>query len=134
MYYHRNGVATAAPRVVSGRGITHRRLDKRQRAVLAADIFDGLAVLQPSARQLARQLGVNEGYVRLARDLTPEKRKAILSGRDSTSFRRLLNPLTARRALPAPTLKPAMTDEHLVALAQQLGADRWLSAGARAEL
>jgi hypothetical protein len=77
---------------------------------------------------------VNEGYVRLARDLTPEKRKAILSGRDSTSFRRLLNPLTARRALPAPTLKPAMTDEDLVALAQQIGADRWLSAGARAEL
>jgi hypothetical protein len=99
IYTNGNSAATAAPSVINGRGLQHRNLDARQRASLGADILDGLAVMQSSIRQLARQLGVNERYIRLAQRLTPEKRRAILSGRDSTSFASLIRPPIGRRPL-----------------------------------
>jgi hypothetical protein len=122
-----NGAATTAPRVINGRGIAHRHVDKRRRAVLAADLADGRAVIQLSTRQLAGLLDVSETYIRTAQQLTPEKRRAILSGRDTTSFRRLTPP-GPHLTLPAPG-KISSDD-----LAHRVGPDRWLAAGVRAQI
>jgi hypothetical protein len=77
-------------------------LNKRQRAVLAADIADGIVTVQLSAKQVAQLLGVSVPYITLAQQFTPEKRAAILGGKDDTSFVGLLNPPTPQLALPAP--------------------------------
>jgi hypothetical protein len=115
-----NGSAAVVQRVISGRGIAHRQLDKRQRACLGADVADGVVVLQLSVRQLARLLGVCEPYIRAAQQLSPPKRKAILNGQDTTPFAGLLNPPQPTLALPAPQ---PMTDNDLVhRLAHLVGA------------
>jgi hypothetical protein len=129
---HRNGSATTAPRVLNGRGIAHRHPDKRRRAVLAAELADGRAIIQLSIGQLAELLGVSRTYIKVARKLTPEKRLAILSGRDNTSFRPLLTSPIPRLVLMAPAGTPS--DESLAALAHRVGPDRWLAAGVRAEI
>jgi hypothetical protein len=99
-----NGSATAVRRVLSGRGLAHRHLNKRQRGVLGADLADGVVTIQLTARQAAHLLGVSVNYIALAQQFTPEKRAAILSGKDSTSFVTLLNPSARRLALPAPSV------------------------------
>jgi hypothetical protein len=124
-----NGSATAAPRVLNGRGLAHRHANKRQRAVLAAELADGHAIVQLSIGQLAELLGVSRSYVDAARKLTPEKRRAILSGWDSVCF---LSPPDSRPVLPRPTGVPS--DESLTALAHRVGPDRWLAAGVRAQI
>jgi hypothetical protein len=98
-----NGSATAARRVLSGRGLAHRRLSKRQRAVLGADVVDGVVTIQPTIKQVAQLLGVSVAYIALAQEFTPERRAAIMSGKDSTSFVTLLNPPARCLALPAPS-------------------------------
>ena len=127
-----NGSATAAPRVLNGRGISHRHPDKRRRAVLAAELADGRAIVQLSIVQLAELLGVSRTYIDTARRLTPGKRRAILSGQDSTSFQTLLSPSPVRLASPALVGTPS--DESLTALAHHVGPDRWLAAGVRARI
>jgi hypothetical protein len=127
-----NGSATAAPRVLNGRGIAHRHPDKRRRAVLAAELADGRAIVQLSIVQLAELLGVSRTYIDTARRLVPEKRRAILSGQDSTSFRAFLSPSVPRLASPA--LAETPSDESLAALAHHVGPDRWLAAGVRAQI
>jgi hypothetical protein len=118
-----NGSATAAPRVLNGRGISHRHPDKRRRAVLAAELADGRAVVQLSIAQLVELLGVSRTYIEVARRLTPEKRRAILSGQDDTSFAALFDPQTPRLASPAP-----VNDDALVQLARSVGPERLFSA------
>jgi hypothetical protein len=79
-----NGSATGRPRQ-SARSLRHQRLDKRQLAAKLACILEGDVELVPSARQLAQWFGVNETYIRTVRAMSPEKRHAIASGKDSTS-------------------------------------------------
>jgi hypothetical protein len=122
-----NGAATAAPRVINGRGIAHRHADKRRRAILAADLADGHAVIQLSTRQLAHLLGVSETYIRLAQRFSPEKRRAILAGRNS-----IFN-FWARRP-PALSAPRSVSDQQLTDLAHLVGPDRWLNAGVRARI
>jgi hypothetical protein len=81
-YNNGNGSATAAT-VIAGRGIPHLQCNKRQRAVLAAEILDGRTILQPCIKQLSQLLGVNEEYIRLARTFSPQKREAVLGGWDT---------------------------------------------------
>jgi hypothetical protein len=115
-----NGSATAAPRVLNGRGISHRHPDKRRRAVLAAELADGHAVIQPSIAQLVDLLGVSRAYIEVARKLTPERRRAILSGRDATSFATFFGP-------QAPCLISApVNDDALVQLERSVGPERRL--------
>ena len=102
-YTNGNGSTTASRRVISGRGIAHRHLNKRQRAVLAADLVDGIVTIQLTIKQAAQLLGVSAAYIALAQQFTPERRAAIMSGKDATSFVTLLNPPTPRLALPAPS-------------------------------
>jgi hypothetical protein len=113
--------------VLNGRGLGNRRLDKRQRAVLAADIIDGVVTLQLSAQQVAQVLDVSVSYVALAQRLSPEKRKAILAGRDSMP---LLAPPARRLALPAPT---DIDDATLVEVIRTVGIDRTLAAAVEVE-
>ena len=87
----------SAPRTISGRSLSHRKLNARQRAVIAAEILNGEAVLQPSEQQLSKLLGVSIPYIEVACRLTPAKRQAIKRGIDATPFADLLKP-----ASPAP--------------------------------
>jgi hypothetical protein len=122
-----NGSAIAPRRVLSGRGLTHRHLDKRQRAVLAADVIDGLVTVQLSAKQAAELLGVSVLYVTVAQRLTPEKRAAILKGWDSTSFATLLSPPAQQPALPGPRLAitwDGASDDALLANVRAAGVTR----------
>ena len=118
-----NGGATAVPRVLNGRGFARRHANKRQRAVLAAELADGRAVVQLSIAQLVELLGVSRTYIEIARRLTPERRRAILSGQDDTSFAALFDPQTPRLASPAP-----VNDDALVQLARSVGPERLFSA------
>jgi hypothetical protein len=98
---------------------------------MAADILDGSLVLKPSRRQLANLLNVSAAYIAVAAQLSPEKRKAIIAGRDdTTSFARLLNPSAKQLALPAPTI---VDDATLVSIVRVGGVDRTLNAAALVE-
>jgi hypothetical protein len=117
--------------VLSGRGLTHRHLDKRQRAVLAADIVDGIVTVQLSAKQVAQLLGVSVPYITLAQQFAPEKRAAVLRGEDSTSFAALLNPPAPQPALPGPRLAitwDGANDDALLANVRAVGIPRTWSA------
>jgi hypothetical protein len=117
-----NGSATAAPRVLDGRGIPHRHPDKRRRACLAAELADGRAIVQLSIAQLVDLFDVSRTYIDVARRLTPGKRRAILSGRDATSFAALSGPQAPRLA-SAP-----VNDDALVQLARSVRPERLFSA------
>ena len=121
-----NGSAIAARQVLSGRGLAHRRLNKRQRAVLAADVVDGLVTVQLTAKQVAQLLGVSAPYIALAQQFTPEKRAAIMSGKDDTSFVACSIP-PAPLALPAPSLAiswDGANDDALLANVRAAGITR----------
>jgi hypothetical protein len=89
----------AVPRVVDAHGLLHLRASKAVKACLAADIVDGLAMLQnPTLRLAATACGVSLGSVARARRLTPEQRKAV--GQKQ-------RPLFLPRAPSAPSVLPA---------------------------
>jgi hypothetical protein len=121
-----NGSATTPRRVISGRGLSHRHLSKRQRAVLAADIVDGIVTVQLSAKQVAQLVGVSVPYITLAQQFTPEGRASIMSGTDDISFVGLLNPPTPQPAL-AITWNEA-NDDALLANVKAAGITRTWSA------
>jgi hypothetical protein len=111
--------------------LAHKSLNKRQRAIIAAEIVDGAAWLVPTQSQAATILGVNSSYVRIARSLSPSRRMAILRGEDQTSFA----VLSARLA---PRLKVARGNGHiddaaLINLVQNIGVDRLLTAAIAVE-
>jgi hypothetical protein len=69
---------------ISGRNLAHGRRTAGQRAVLAADLVQGLARLeQPTLKQVAMLAGVSVPYVQAALRLSPEKRERIAAGRGS---------------------------------------------------
>jgi hypothetical protein len=116
-----NGAATTTPYVINGRGIARRHANKRRRAVFAAEVADGRAVIQLSVRQLAHLWAVSEFDIHQARRFSPGKRRAILAGR-------------IRRRHPSrrqPMLSASVSDQQLTDLAHLVGPDRWLDAGAR---
>ena len=84
-----NGNGTNA-KVPSGRGLVHRHLDKRQLACVAANVIKGSTDIEWSVAQLMAALKVNRQYIDVACTLSPEKRAAIIDGRDQTSFVTLL--------------------------------------------
>jgi hypothetical protein len=98
LYSMKTTEATAAvPRVVDPHGLLHMRASKSAKACDAADVIDGLAVLQnPTLRLAAAAYGVSIGSVARARRLTPEQRQAVRKGQ-----RPLILPATSS-APPAP--------------------------------
>ena len=105
-----NGKGAAIPetsKVITGASLVHRHLDKRQKAVLAANVIDGPARFVPTNRQVSDIFGVSMSYIDAARRLSPNKRKAILTGRDLTSFVVLLS---WQRQLALPIPQPVIDD------------------------
>jgi hypothetical protein len=100
--------------LVTGQHIAHAQRTKYERAFLAADLHIGRFVLvQPTVLQCAALWRVNPSYVHAALRKDVEERERILAG---------LDPLVL------------VTDDELVGLAHLVGPDRWLNAGARAEI
>jgi hypothetical protein len=76
--------------VWSGRGLLHRRLNKRLLACIGANVLDGSAKIDWSVAQMAAALKVCRVYIDLAGSFSPAKRQAIIDGYDTTSFVALL--------------------------------------------
>jgi hypothetical protein len=120
-----NGNSNAtAPKIIKGRGIANRHADKCQLAAMAASFLEHDDDFEPSARQLSQVFGVSLAYIAVARELSPETRKAIASGKDSTSFAVLLNPPESSLALPAQ--KP-VSDARLAQVIRSAGIERTLN-------
>jgi hypothetical protein len=98
---------------LSGRGLPYRRFDARQRACLAANAHDEL-IIKPSIHWLARAFQVSRMYIALALKLSPERRQAIIEGRDTTSFITLL--------------KANIPDTELITFVRTIGVSRVLDA------
>ena len=71
---------TARP-VARGVSLAHQtKLSKSQRAVIAADIFDGIRRYQPTQCDLATLLGISTTMIVSARRLSPAARQQIMAG------------------------------------------------------
>jgi hypothetical protein len=112
-----NGNGTNA-KVLSGRGLVHRHLDKRQLACVAANVIEGSTDIDWSIAQLMAALKVNRQYIEVACTLSPEQRQAIIDGRDQTSFVTLLKTVNGN----------GKDDDVIVALVRKLGTARVLDA------
>jgi hypothetical protein len=124
-----NGSTIAA---LSGCGLIHRHFDKRQLACIGADVKEGLITIKWSVAQLATVLNVNRVYIDLARTFSAEKRAAIISGRDMTSFVALLKAPEPQLTLPLTNGKS--DDAEIVAVVQKYGTTRVLDACVAAEI
>ena len=121
-------------RVLSGRGLVHRKLDKRQLACVAANAAQGETKIDWTVTQLVAALKVSRAYVDLARTFSPEKRQAIIDGLDETSFAALLKaPELQQLAIPAPKRRilvngKSIDDVTLLAVVRNAGVERTLQA------
>jgi hypothetical protein len=120
--------ASAWRRVISGRALAHRRLSARQRAAIAAQLLEQEVVIDLSVRQLALLIGVSVPYILTARQLSSEKREAIVNGKDLTSFTTLLPPASKPLALPKP-----VTDLELAEIVRAAGIERVLAVACQVE-
>jgi hypothetical protein len=124
---------------VTGAGLANRKLDKRQRAVLAAGVLDGSVRFEPSLTQLAALFGVSTTYIMLATKLAKHQRLAIMRGWDSRSFAELIERRPARLST---TITPVITndtppesisDGELQHLIRSVGIERVLDAAVQVE-
>jgi hypothetical protein len=122
-----NGSATGRPRQ-SARSLLHQHLDKRQLAAKLAGVLEGDEDLIPTARHLAQWFGVNEGYIRVARAMSPERRRAIASGKDSTSLAAFLRAPSLPLAMPNP-----VSDTQLAGIIRNAGLERTLAVACEVE-
>ena len=132
MYTNGSGTTILPPiTTIVGRGLAHRHLDARQRAVLVANVLDGLAVFTPSQKQLAAIFGVSVTYIMAAQRLSPGRRAAVLRGWDTTSFAELVNP-PRQLTLPAPNCA-SITNSYLETVIRAAGVERVLEAAVAVE-
>jgi hypothetical protein len=110
---------TTPTTTIDGRSLAHRRRSKRQRACIAANIYDGWVRFNPTQRQAADMCGVSLSYVRYALALPPDVRV----------------PANVRppRRVPVKAVNSAITDRELVNAIRQIGIDRVLTAAVVAE-
>jgi hypothetical protein len=131
-----NGATTliSPTKTIAGRGLAHRHLDSRQRAVLAADVLDGTVQFDLSQTQLATLLGVSVPYIQAARKLSPSKRTGILHGWDLMSFAELVpTQRQLRMKLPMP-MCASITNHQLQHVIRTVGVERALNAAVEVEL
>ena len=132
-YSNGHGTAILPPttqKVITGASIVHRQLDKRQRAILAADVLDGMVTFSPSQTQLANLLGVSAPYIIAARRLSAGKRAAILRGWDPTSFTDLVRPQQRQLLVSNCASITNLQLEHVI---RAVGVDRALEAAVAVE-
>ena len=122
-----NGSATGRPRQ-SALSLLRQHLDKRQLAAKLAGVLEGDVDLIPTASQLAQWFGVNEGYIRVTRAMSPERRRAIASGKDSTSLAALLRAPSLPLALQNP-----VSDTQLASIIRNAGLERTLAVACEVE-
>jgi hypothetical protein len=103
------------PKTISGRALAHRRLDKRQRACLAADVIEGFVRVKPTVTQIAVMLDVSPAYIAIARRLPLGKRAAISRGWDPTPFAALVHKTVT---VPAKVINSTITDADLAVVAE----------------
>ena len=126
-------------RVLSGRGLVHRKLDKRQLACVAANAAEGQTRIDLSVAQLVAALNVSRPYIDLARSFSPEKRQAIIDGLDGTSFAALLKtPELQQLAIPTSRRRvvvngKSIDDATLLAVVRNAGIERTLQAAMAVE-
>jgi hypothetical protein len=102
MLYSMRPVETtvAVPRVVDTHSLLHMQVTKAAKACDAADLVDGLAVLQNYTLRLAAAAhDVSVGSVSRARRLSPEQRQAV---------RKRQRPLVLPRASASPRTLPPL--------------------------
>jgi hypothetical protein len=121
--------ASAWRQVISGRALAHRRLNARQRAVIAAQLLEQEVVIDLSVRQVAQLLGVSVPYILAARQLSSATREAIVNGGDLMSFASLLPPNSKLLALP----KLPVTDLELADIVRNVGIERVLAIACQVE-
>src|SRR5215472_8492734 len=101
-------LATVPRPSVDPHSLTHRRLPKQVRAVLAAEILDGhIPLMNPTAGMVAQATGVSSSYINAARRLSPEQRQAVVHG---------MRPLVMRGKGPALSV-----EQRLGAIVAELG-------------
>ena len=114
--YHVPVPVQSPTKKVTGRYLAHGKMTKPERAVLAAELHDGTAVLgRLTVAQLGRLTGVSSTYVRAAIAASPERRRRVRAGEA---------PLMVQRALPAPVVPLASSDDHVVHVVRELGVAR----------
>jgi hypothetical protein len=129
-YINGRSAAILPLRTIRGHSLAHCQLTKQQRAVLAADVIDGLAAFVPSHKEVATIFGVSTPYINVARRLSPGKRAAILKGWDPTSFADLVHP--QQRQLRVPNCA-SITNSYLETVIRAVGVDRALEAAVQVE-
>jgi hypothetical protein len=127
--YNKSGNGGASPpRVERGKSLAHRTRDtKQQRAVRAADIYDGLTVYQPTQAELASIYEVSVALINRARQLAPEQRKRVAQGRA-----RLPRP-GHRLALLKPRTNGASDEQTLFDMIATVGVEKALTIAASVE-
>jgi hypothetical protein len=80
-----------------GASLVHRsKLTKSQRAVIVANIDDGIIAYQPTQTELAKMLGVSLPMVQRAKRLSPLARQQVMKGMLTLGY------FSWMRALPKP--------------------------------
>ena len=112
---------SAVPRVVDAHSLLHMQASKSAKACDAADVLDGLAVVQNlTLRLTAAAYGVSIGSVARARRLTPEQRQAVRKGQrplilPATSSAPPAPPVSAMPAAPPVIVGPRERLDEIVA-------------------
>ena len=127
LYSMKTTEATAAvPRVVDAHSLRHLRASQAAKAIDAADLVDGLAVLQNLTLQMAATAyGVSMVSATRALRLSPDQRQAVRAGQ-----RPLVLPSPAA---PVPTIitspaAPVMSPQEALSwVVSQIGIDRTLN-------
>jgi len=127
-----NGNGAARP-LVRGASLVHRtKLSQGQRAVLVADIDDGVAKYQPTQSELAKAIGVSLGMVQRAKRLSPLARQRVMSGEVTVGH---YTPKVIKLDPPAVKIldATAIEDEMLRAVCRKRVTDYVLSIAAEVE-
>jgi hypothetical protein len=127
-YQVENGGARP-PKVERGASVVHRKDTKQQKAAKAADVYDGLAVFQPTQGELAYLYGVSVALINRARQLPPERRKLVAAGRT-----RLSSPARVQ-TLPKPATSngKSIDDAAVFDLVRNIGIEKVLTIAAAVE-
>ena len=120
-------INASAPRVVRGVSLAHRKLTLHQKAVVLANILDGLTIYQPSEQDLVRLFGVSAQYIQNARRLTPDQRQVVL---EYTAR----HPAISARPKPKPKNGNGhLDDSELFRTIANVGIDRALNVAAKVD-
>jgi hypothetical protein len=108
-----NATTVGMRTVIDAHALPHLKLSKTERALLGADILDGITLLQNlTTTQVAAAVGVSPSYVQAARRLAPLERAAVEHGQ-----RPLIQPRATRTADPV---------ERLAEIIAEIGVDQTL--------